>query len=306
MPGTENIKSSARGCLQDLGWFCGSGLEAGGPFGCAHPPGFEAKRKMPSFNLLYQTYLHDFAMNNNAIGMAPKRIAINLRPRRGFTLIELLVVIAIIAILAAMLLPALSKSKAKAQQISCASNLKQVGVGILMYTQDNQETFPGPCYTGQSAGYNLELSTGLAYYLASYLGGKDPQSVGLFNTNYIKVLFCPGFGQFSSASPTAAMMMPSYFCVVPYQDGAVNVPNDTYLFGYPGFTKPAKVTDIPKYGPPTDVFAVGDCDTNIVQLAGGGWSGAAGQAVHGGVRNRLYFDWHVKSYKGNNLNTVQQ
>jgi prepilin-type N-terminal cleavage/methylation domain-containing protein len=70
--------------------------------------------------------------------------------KQGFTLIELLVVIAIIAILAALLLPSLSKAKAKAQDIGCLSNLKQVTLGWLLYLDDNNGRLPpnpgGPDY----------------------------------------------------------------------------------------------------------------------------------------------------------------
>jgi prepilin-type N-terminal cleavage/methylation domain-containing protein/prepilin-type processing-associated H-X9-DG protein len=78
-------------------------------------------------------------------GDAVSRQFFHRAARAGFTLIELLVVIAIIAILAAMLLPALSRSKLKAQNIYCLNNLKQVQLAVLMYASDNRESFPENC-----------------------------------------------------------------------------------------------------------------------------------------------------------------
>ena len=84
------------------------------------------------------------------------------KARSGFTLIELLVVIAIIAILAAILFPAFARARENARRSSCQSNLKQIGLGVLQYTQDYDERYPMQYYEGGTA------ATGWASQIEAY------------------------------------------------------------------------------------------------------------------------------------------
>ncbi|MEO7718357.1 MAG: DUF1559 domain-containing protein [Capsulimonas sp.] len=106
---------------------------------------------------------------------------------RAFTLIELLVVIAIIAILAAILFPVFAKAREKARQISCASNERQLGLGLLQYVQDNDETFPMGSFNNYCGGW--------AQPVYPYV-----KSVGLYKCPDDSTLYNPGTGIWNDVS----------------------------------------------------------------------------------------------------------
>ena len=101
------------------------------------------------------------------------------RRHEGFTLIELLVVIAIIAILAAILFPVFAKAREKARQISCVSNLRQIGIGILQYVQDNDENYP----TGSQGSLGQGWAGPVYPYLKSTAVFKCPDDPTTSQTN---------------------------------------------------------------------------------------------------------------------------
>lgn len=235
--------------------------------------------------------------------------------RGGFTLIELLVVIAIIAILAAILFPVFATARERARQTTCASNLKQMALGVLQYAQDYDETYPlyvpgpgyaytffttppearPPCSTGNQANCQLRAS-----YWASII------------YPYIKswqIYGCP-----STTAPDQADAVIKHDFTFRYNSflgaynlAGVNTPTAVYMFT----EGPGRIA-IAEHQPPVTAPALTaanfpapfDAATHRGAMWAGSCEGREKVVRHNGGLNYAYVDGHVKWHKSGSTNSA--
>ncbi len=195
--------------------------------------------------------------------------------KRAFTLIELLVVIAIIAILAAILFPVFAKAREAARKASCQSNLKQIGLGLRMYSQDYDEKYPANRVSGFTSWTGICSNGG-----GNFDNWKTLIQPYIKNYNLFR---CPSNRAQESRDETQDV-------------------NNRCSYGINGALFPSLLAGSTSSGPadatiqqPADTMAVLESEWGCSDL--GYWATAGIPCHHNTMQNWLLMDGHVKAYK---------
>lgn len=220
------------------------------------------------------------------------KLSFRISPCKGFTLIELLVVIAVIAVLVGLLLPTLTQAEAAAKRAKCMSNLKQIGVGIQVYVEDENARLPGPLWFGQPFEYSYQNTNNLPFYLRSYLGTSSLGEQPAFSRFFL----CPGYDAYGpKAAPPA-----EHVAIIVNRNIDPSTKAIVRAFGYPkrgrnARLEPLLISQIARYGPPSEVGSLWDADKpNSPEQENPWYAQLPRQPVHGHYRNHLFFDGHAQ------------
>jgi prepilin-type N-terminal cleavage/methylation domain-containing protein len=223
--------------------------------------------------------------------------------RAAFTLIELLVVIAIIAILAALLFPVLGHVLAQGDSTKCSQNLRQIGVAIISYTTDHDDTLPGPLNLDQTPTFKASDIGSLPQFLAQYLNLVENTGNGdLVTQNDKNVFVCPTyrkqFPKLDGVVYAMNMRKVQAYSQAPWGDAASKQqPLKKGILS--SWTEDNNIgADTPV--PLAQTFAIRDTDQQDTQYGGATGTGSGKMAatpLHGDHRNALYYDMHVAEMK---------
>lgn len=226
---------------------------------------------------------------------------------RPFTLIELLVVIAIIAILASMLLPALSRARENAKSISCLNQLKQSGQACIFYAQDYDGVFlsRGRNSTGTGANpYSVFLIAN------GYLPGHKVTQNGSSAT-IAEILYCPSVSLRIPSSKTAGQLkwntygIPMYNYNCPKELGAFVHNQDNWIFYvFNKMKKPAGTILMADSGYDTTKGESAGMQSADIHLRYSSPDGKCIMLRHGGRANSVYFDGHASANRSAEYRTI--